>query len=117
MDGFSVYRKYGENNERSQKLLYELEEQSGFNAFFVVSYKELPLVCPLLSYLSTPQAAMLLGGRSNDSINTFLFKPIQRICKYPLLFRVSAYINEPCPSIGSGLIIWLYHTGAREVYT
>lgn len=34
---FELYRVYGENNEYSQKLLYELEEQPAFKAFFVVS--------------------------------------------------------------------------------
>ena len=37
------------------------------------------------------QACMLLGGRQDDSIGTYLFKPIQRVCKYPLLFRVSPF--------------------------
>ncbi len=32
---------------------------------------------------------MLLGGQGDDTIDSYLFKPIQRICKYPLLFRVS----------------------------
>ena len=31
---------------------------------------------------------MLLGGLSDTSISSYLFKPIQRICKYPLLFKV-----------------------------
>lgn len=66
-EGFAIYQHYGEYNEQSQKLLYELEDHPAFKAFFV--------------------AAMLLGGKSDDSISSFLFKPIQRITKYPLLFR------------------------------
>jgi len=42
---FSVYKRYGENNEHSQKLLYELEEQPAFKAFFVVSNLTCPCVC------------------------------------------------------------------------
>ena len=33
---FALYKQYGEGNEHSQKLLYELEERQSFKAFFVV---------------------------------------------------------------------------------
>ena len=33
---FALYKQYGEGNEHSQKLLYELEEKQSFKAFFVV---------------------------------------------------------------------------------
>jgi len=40
---------------------------------------------------------MLLGGRKNTEVplEGYLVAPIQRICKYPLLLRVSAnYVHE-----------------------
>lgn len=49
---------------------------------------------------SPEQACMLLGGKQDDSIGTYLFKPIQRVCKYPLLFRVSALHAQPLLSTG-----------------
>ena len=30
---------------------------------------------------------MLLGGHSDTTVDAYLFKPVQRICKYPLLFK------------------------------
>ena len=35
------------------------------------------------------QGCMLLGGKGEEEISAYFFKPIQRVCKYPLLFRVS----------------------------
>lgn len=64
---FDLYRVYGENNEHAQKLLHELGVDQAMKAFFV--------------------ACMLLGGKGDDDISSYLFKPIQRVCKYPLLFR------------------------------
>ncbi|KAL5483897.1 hypothetical protein EMCRGX_G020316 [Ephydatia muelleri] len=66
-DRFGAYKMYGENNEQSQKVLYEFEEQPTVKAFFV--------------------AALLLGGHGDEDLSSYVFKPIQRICKYPLLFR------------------------------
>uniref|UniRef100_A0A1X7VB84 Uncharacterized protein n=1 Tax=Amphimedon queenslandica TaxID=400682 RepID=A0A1X7VB84_AMPQE len=66
-ESFQAYRAYGENNEQSQKTLYQLEDVPSLKAFFV--------------------GAMLLGGVNEASISSYLFKPIQRICKYPLLFK------------------------------
>ena len=43
-DGFNWYRKYGENNEHAQKLLYELEDKPVFKGFFVVR-KQLSRAC------------------------------------------------------------------------
>ena len=34
---FLVYQEYGKRNEGAQKLLYELEDNEIFNAFFLVS--------------------------------------------------------------------------------
>ena len=34
---FGLYKQYGEDNEHSQRLLYELEEKQSIKAFFVVS--------------------------------------------------------------------------------
>ncbi|CAI8056724.1 Phosphatidylinositol 3,4,5-trisphosphate-dependent Rac exchanger 2 protein [Geodia barretti] len=65
---FLIYQDYGKGNEAAQKLLYELEDNEGFQAFFL--------------------ACLLLGGRDGgNGISSYLFKPIQRVTKYPLLFR------------------------------
>ena len=34
---FLIYQDYGKGNEAAQKLLYELEDNEGFQAFFLVS--------------------------------------------------------------------------------
>jgi hypothetical protein len=62
-----AYKEYVENNELSQKVIYKLEDQPAFKAFII--------------------GVMLIGGANETSINSYLFKPIQRICKYPLLFK------------------------------
>lgn len=36
-EALRAYKQYGENNEHAQKVLYELEEQPTFKAFFLVS--------------------------------------------------------------------------------
>ena len=96
---FNVYKQYGENNEHSQKLLYELEEQPAFKAFFVVSNLLCHCMCCRehtifvhVHALYSVQGCMLLGGKGDRSIDSYLFKPIQRVCKYPLLFRVSCLL-------------------------
>ena len=52
-----------------------------------------PPLCPLLVCF---QGCMLLGGKGDNDISSYIFKPIQRICKYPLLFRVSAHVLHIC---------------------
>lgn len=66
---------------------------------------------------SPEQACMLLGGKQDDSIGTYLFKPIQRVCKYPLLFRVSALHAQPLLSTGCTTFSSLCLLGAREVHS
>ena len=34
---FFIYQEYGEGNEAAQKLLYELQDNESFQAFFLVS--------------------------------------------------------------------------------
>lgn len=67
VDGFQVYTKYGSNNKEAQKAVLELEKDPVVKAFFT--------------------ACMLLGGHGNEALDAFLFKPVQRVCKYPLLFK------------------------------
>ena len=55
---------------------------------------------------------MLLGGKSDVSISSYLFKPIQRICKYPLLFRVC-----PIDFLIWESILFLLILGVTEVYS
>jgi phosphatidylinositol 3,4,5-trisphosphate-dependent Rac exchanger 2 protein len=67
-EDFLIYQDYGKGNEAAQRLLYELEDDHNFQAFFL--------------------ACLLLGGRDGgNGIGSYLFKPIQRVTKYPLLFR------------------------------
>ena len=108
---------YGENNEQSQKVLYEFEEQPTVKAFFVV---RIPL-----SFCATqkvgnrneeppcPQAALLLGGHGDEDLSSYVFKPIQRICKYPLLFRVRGLAIGCGARSKRGVSI---HTGGRVVW-
>ena len=64
------------------------------------------LSSPLLSspFLSSPllQNCMLLGGRKNTEVplEGYLVAPIQRICKYPLLLRVSMVLSKPAVYYG-----------------
>ena len=84
---------YGENNEQSQKVLYEFEGQDGPKAFFVVRRVYVRVRARISAAISggaspCPQAAFLMGGHGDEDLSSYVFKPIQRMCKYPLLFRV-----------------------------
>ena len=58
-----------------------------------------PLLSSPFPLLSSPQNCMLLGGRKNTEVplEGYLVAPIQRICKYPLLLRVSLALQPPPP--------------------
>lgn len=43
-----------------------------------------------------PQGCMLLGGHGDATVDAYLFKPVQRITKYPLLFKVRTLTVLAC---------------------
>lgn len=65
------------------------------------------LIFDVSSYL---QNCMLLGGRTNTEVplEGYLVVPIQRICKYPLLLKVSITLCTQSPAL------WPHHTSARH---
>ncbi|KAG8131745.1 hypothetical protein E2320_009649 [Naja naja] len=68
---FIVYEEYCSNHEKALRLLMELNKIPPVRAFLL--------------------SCMLLGGRKTTDIplEGYLLTPIQRICKYPLLLKVT----------------------------
>ena len=49
--GLRKYKVYGENNEQAQRILYELENDQSFKAFFVVRMACVFLVGKCIMYI------------------------------------------------------------------
>lgn len=73
MDFLKIYTSYITNQEKANALLKKLQTQQTFAA-----------------WLETTQSNPSLNRLT---LNDYLVKPVQRICKYPLFIRVSFFFN------------------------